>query len=92
MLEHARRVEEEQARRGEPVAQMGPSPGFRDMKWLKPVFAGDTIRYTTSIVDTRASASRPGWGIATHQNTGTNQHGERVFSFTGSVFIERRPG
>src|SRR5215207_11050012 len=26
-------------RRGEPVPVIGPSPGFKDMRWLKPVFA-----------------------------------------------------
>src|SRR5512134_3911517 len=26
--------------RGEPVAKAGPSPGFRNLRWLKPVFAG----------------------------------------------------
>ena len=31
--------------RGEPVATWGPSPGFRELKWLKPVYVGDTITY-----------------------------------------------
>ena len=29
--------------RGEPVAALGPAPGFRELKWLKPVYVGDTI-------------------------------------------------
>ena len=26
-------------------AGLGPSPGFRELKWLKPVYVGDTIDY-----------------------------------------------
>lgn len=69
-----------------PVPQLGPSPGFRDLRWLKPVYAGDTIRYACTLTEARATASRPGWGLATHHNTGHNQRGEKVFEFTGSVF------
>ena len=69
-----------------PVPQLGPSPGFRDMRWLAPVYAGDTIGYACALVDKRASASRPGWGVATHHNTAVNQRGDKVFEFTGSVF------
>ena len=74
-----------------PVPQLGPSPGFRDMRWLRPVYAGDTITYACRLVDRRASASRPGWGIATHHNTAHNQRGEPVFEFTGSVFWQWAP-
>lgn len=77
--------------RSGPVPQLGPSPGFKDMQWLRPVYAGDTIRYACRLVDKRASASRPGWGIATHHNTAQNQRGEPVFAFTGSVFWQWEP-
>lgn len=69
-----------------PVPQLGPSPGFKDMRWLRPVHAGDTIRYSCELIDKRASASRPGWGLATHRNAAVNQRGEPVFGFTGTVF------
>lgn len=67
--------------------RFGPSPGFTDLRWLRPVFAGDTIRYATTLVDKRASASRPGWGLTFNHNTGWNQHGAKVFEFSGSAFI-----
>jgi acyl dehydratase len=76
---------------GKPSARLGPSPGFRHLRWIRPVHAGDTIRYSSAIFETRASASRPGWGIVRHCNTGVNQRDETVFSFIGSVFWERRP-
>ncbi|HEV7439177.1 MAG TPA: MaoC family dehydratase [Methylobacterium sp.] len=77
--------------RSGPVPMLGPSPGFRDMRWLAPVYAGDTIRYASTLIEKRASASRPGWGLATSRNTGTNQRGEAVFAFTGSVFWQWAP-
>jgi acyl dehydratase len=77
--------------RGERPARLGPSPGFQHLRWIKPVHAGDTIRYSSAITEKRESRSRPGWGIARHYNTGVNQRGELVFSFHGAVFWERRP-
>jgi acyl dehydratase len=46
---------------GAPLDALGPSPGFQDLKWLKPVYAGDTIRYTSHVVEKRALRSRAGW-------------------------------
>ncbi len=77
--------------RGERPARLGPSPGFQHLRWIKPVYAGDTIHYASSIFEKRVSASRPDWGIVRHYNTGINQKGETVFSFIGSVFWERHP-
>jgi acyl dehydratase len=77
--------------KGERAARLGPSPGFVDLRWYKPVYAGDTITYTSAIVEKRESASRPQWGIVRHYNTGTNQNGELVFSFYGIVFWEKKP-
>lgn len=91
LVENRRRIVRELTARGEPIAKWGPSPGFRDLKWLKPVYVGDTITYAAEPVETRVSQSRPGWGLLFSLNTGTNQHGERVYSFIGSAFIERRP-
>jgi acyl dehydratase len=78
-------------RRGERPARLGPSPGFKNLKWLKPVYAGDTVTYRSTVIGTRPSASRPGWGLAFLRNSGMNQHGHEVFSFEGAVFWERSP-
>lgn len=75
---------------GQQPAQLGPSPGFKDLRWLKPVYAGDTITYRSTLVGKRPSASRAGWGLVFQHNTGDNQHGERVFEFTGGVFWPRK--
>lgn len=91
MAEHRQRDCDARLARGEPFVRMGPSPGFRDLKWLKPVFVGDTVSYATEIVDARRSDSRAGWGILTVRNTGTNQHGEPVLEFSSVTFVECRP-
>jgi len=80
----------EDAERGEGVAELGPSPGFRDLKWLAPVHAGDTVSYRSEVIEARVLGHRPGWGIMVSRSTGVNQHGELVISFTSSVFVERR--
>ena len=41
-----------------PRPEFGPSPGFRNLKWLKPVYAGETVRYT------RTCARPPRAGVA----------------------------
>lgn len=74
------------------LPQPGPSPGFVNMRWLRPVFAGDTLRFDSTVVEKRATASRPGWGLVTSHNTGVNQHGTRVFEFTSSLFWEMQRG
>ena len=77
--------------RGEPVARTGVSPGFRNLTWPKPVYAGDTITYATEVIATRPLLSKPGWGLMVSRNTGTNPAGELVLSFEGAVFLEMAP-
>jgi acyl dehydratase len=92
MVEHQNREDAAARARGEAVAALGPSPGFRELKWLKPVYAGDTIDYSTEVVDKRESRSRPRWGLMSIRNGGTNQNGEPVISFVSVAFVERRGG
>jgi acyl dehydratase len=76
--------------RGERVPLVGPSPGFRDMRWYKPVFVGDTITYAFEVIDMRVSQSKSGRGIVNMLGVGDNQHGVRVISFESATFVERR--
>ncbi len=77
---------------GVPVARVGPSPGFDELRWLKPVYAGDTISFESEVTAKKASRSRPGWGLVTMRSVGRNQGGEDVISFIGHVFVEQREG
>ena len=90
LVANRQRLAKDAAARGEDFAVWGPSPGFRDLKWLKPVLAGDTITYDSEIVVLRTSESRPQWGIVQARNTGTNQRGEVVYSFLATAFAPRR--
>jgi acyl dehydratase len=80
----------EAAARGEKLAVWGPSPGFRELRWLKPVLAGDTISFASEIEQLRVSDKRPEWGILQARNTGTNQRGELAFSLLATAFVPRR--
>ena len=90
LILYRRREDDERRVRGEAVAQLGPSPGFRDLQWLKPVYVGDTISYGTEVIEARPLNSRPGWGLILLRNTGVNQRGETVIAFVSSAFVERR--
>jgi len=72
------------------LPQLGPSPGFRNLRWLKPVYPGDTISYAGTVIEARPLRSRPGWGILRHHNTGTNQLGELVYEMEGAVLWQMR--
>jgi len=86
-VDFAGREAEQAKRRGEQPLRYGLSPGFDDLKWLKPVYPGDTITFTGEVVAKRRSKSRPGWGILTLATRGTNQNGEPVFAVTNHLFV-----
>jgi acyl dehydratase len=90
LVADGQRASKEAAARGEKVAVWGPSPGFRDLRWIKPVLAGDSISFASEIESLRTSDTRPEWGILQSRNTGTNQRGELVFSFLAAAFVPRR--
>jgi acyl dehydratase len=84
------RHRQERARRGERLPEIGPSPGFERLRWLKPVYPGDTVTYSTRATEKRALKSRPGWGLLSSANSGINQEGELVFAFDGKVLVQQR--
>ena len=45
------------------------SPGVDELRWLKPVYPGDTLRCETEVLETRRSASRPEMGFVISQLT-----------------------
>ncbi len=75
-------------KRGETPPTFGPSPGFENLKWLKPVFAGDTITYKRTVHAARALSSRPGWSMLSMSTSAFNQHGEKVLSFDNSAMVK----
>jgi acyl dehydratase len=91
MVDYRRRDIEAARARGEPVAGIGPALGFRELKWLKPVYVGDTIEYKSEVIEARVSKSRPGSGLLSILTTGVNQNGKPVISFVSTTFVDRRP-
>jgi len=90
LVADAQRQMKEALARGEKVAVWGPSPGFRDLRWIRPVIAGDTIAFSTAIESKRLSDSRPGWGILQAASRGVNQRGEEVYSIRATAFVPLR--
>lgn len=64
--------------------------GMTDVVFPKPVFAGDTIRSRTTVMETRPSKSRPNQGIVTFLHEGLNQRGEIVCSCTRQALMLRK--
>ena len=90
MVDRENAALEQLAACGKPIGRLGPSPGFTDMRFLKPVRPGDTLTYSGTVTGVEDWRGRPKWGLMASRNEGHNQHGEKVFSFTGRVLVERR--
>lgn len=65
--------------------KFGPSPGFKNLKWLKPAYAGDTVTYAMRYTGDRPIPNRPGWNMTEISYEGVNQRGELVFTADCSV-------
>ena len=66
------------------------SPGLESLKWLKPVYPGDTLRLRQVIVEARPLRSRPDVGIVRSRWEMSNQHGEPVMQMEGYGMFRRR--
>ncbi|MFV0799976.1 MaoC family dehydratase [Brucella sp. MAB-22] len=82
---------QEALKRGETPPTFGPSPGFENLKWSKPVYAGDTITYKRLVHAIRPLASRPGWSMLTMTTSAHNQNGEEVLSFDNAAMVKLPP-
>lgn len=77
------------AAEGKMLPELGPSPGLANVRWLQPVFAGDTVRNQATITALRELQSKPRWGLVTSLNEGFNQRGEAVLSFESKVLVAK---
>lgn len=64
--------------------------GMTDVRFPHPVFHGDTLRSTTSVLEVRESKSRPNAGIVTFLHRGFNQRGEEVVTCKRQALMSRR--
>ena len=70
-------------------AGMG-STGMDEVKWLKPVRAGETLSGTMTVIERRISSKRPDLGILKCRWDLFNQAGEKKIEQTGINFMKVR--
>ncbi len=64
--------------------------GIEGVKFIKPVFPGDTIYAGCDVVGVRDSSSRAGHGIVKIASWGVNQDNEKVIEFTRSFMVRKK--
>jgi acyl dehydratase len=65
--------------------------GWNDLKFPKPVCAGDSLHLKSEIIEKRESKSKPDRGIITSHNTLVNQNDEIVAEYKIITLMFRRP-
>jgi acyl dehydratase len=66
------------------------SPGIDELRWLKPVYPGDTLRIESEILSKRRSQSRPDMGMFKGRTTVFNQDDVAVMSMVSNGMIRVR--
>jgi acyl dehydratase len=66
------------------------SPGLENLQWRKPVFPGDCLALTHTILETRPMRSRPDVGLVRTRWEMHTQHGDMVLSMEGWGMFRRR--
>ena len=72
------------------AASLG-SPGIENLRWLKPVYPGDTLQARMEVVEARPMNSRPTVGLVRSRWRVTNQDGDDVMTMEGWGMFARRP-
>lgn len=76
---------------GFPNAEVVISPGWDDIRWLKPVYAGDVLSARGEVVKVKTLSSREGEGAKSMKNDILNQKGDVVAQMTSVWFLRMRP-
>jgi acyl dehydratase len=66
------------------------SPGLESLRWLKPVYPGDTLTLKHSIIESRGMRKRRDTGIVRSAWEMFNQNGEKVMQMEGYGMFRRR--
>ena len=72
------------------VVSLG-SPGFDELRWVKPVRPGDMLSARFTVLECVASRSKPDRGVIRALLETRNQHGEVVMTITAVNLFGRRP-
>ena len=65
--------------------------GFDEVRFPKPVFYGDTLKFESECLELRESKSRPNAGIVTWEHRATNQRGEVVCTMKRTALLQKTP-
>ena len=65
--------------------------GIDELRWLRPVRPGDTLRGVSEVIDKTVSRSRPEMGVVRNQVTIYNQKDEAVMTMIPIVMWRTRP-
>ena len=76
---------------GRPPVEVLAFLGMDKVKFVAPVFIGDTIRVESEVIEVRPSKSMPGAGILKSKNTVKNQRDEDVATWETAVMVGMRP-
>lgn len=66
------------------------SPGLESLRWLKPVYPGDTLRLRHTILESRPLRKRPDTGLVRSRWEMFNQNDEKVLEMEGYGMFGRR--
>ena len=66
------------------------SPGLESLRWLKPVYPGDTLMLKHSITESRPLRKRADIGLVRSTWEMFNQNGEKVLEMEGYSMFRRR--
>jgi acyl dehydratase len=66
------------------------SPGIDELRWLRPVYPGDTLNVETEVLEKRRSQSKPDRGVFKTATRVFNQDGVMVLSMTSRAMVRTR--
>lgn len=64
--------------------------GIDSLRWLRPVYPGDTLRCETEVIEVKPSRSQPHMGSVKSRMTVLNQHDEPVMTHEPIALYRRR--
>jgi acyl dehydratase len=67
------------------------SPGFEDVRFLRPVRPGDTLHTIVRVNEAKASESKPDRGLVKVTFRVLNQSDDVVLTFNAAIFVKRKP-
>ncbi len=65
--------------------------GVDELRWQRPVRAGDVLIFSREVFELRRSESDPNFGVVRTRVTARNQHGESVMTLVAAGRVPARP-